>query len=70
MDLKIGSKNSGPTSSCAMTNFMVALTSSFIKLVNATIKFFGLRTRGHGQTDSNIGFHGEASEMLTSKNMV
>ncbi len=31
--------NSGPTSSGAMPNFMIALTSSLIKLVNATIFF-------------------------------
>jgi hypothetical protein len=37
---KLGA-NSGPTSSGAMTYFMVALTSSNIKLVNATIKYGG-----------------------------
>ena len=47
--------NSGPTSSGAMPNFMVARTSSLIKLVIATIKFVGLCTRGRGKFVPNLG---------------
>ncbi len=49
--------NSGPTSSGAMTNFMVALTSSLTKLVNTTIKFVGLHTRSHGKFAPNFTVH-------------
>ncbi len=51
--------NSGPTSSGAMTNFKVALTSSLIKLVNATIKFFGSRTRSRSDFAPVLGYLGK-----------
>jgi hypothetical protein len=55
MDKKLAA-NSGPTSRGAMiTNFKVALTRSLIKLVNATIKFDGLRTRSHSKFAPILG---------------
>jgi hypothetical protein len=47
--------NSGPISSDAMPNFMVARTSSLIKLVLATINFVGLCIRGRSKFAPVLG---------------
>ena len=38
-----------------MTFFMIALTNSLHKLVNATIKYTGEPTRSHGEFAFNLG---------------
>ena len=43
------------TSNGALTNFMVALTSSHITLVNATIKYVGYAIRGLSEFAPNSG---------------
>jgi hypothetical protein len=47
--------NSGSTSSGATTYFMVALTNSLDKQVNASKNLFGDPTRSHGEYAFNLG---------------